>query len=249
MRDIVYILRKDINPEELRYSLRSVEKNFRFSKLWFVCGQPKGFYPDGKIDHIQVGMNKWQRVRSSLMEIIKNDEISEEFYLFNDDFFVLKRQSGKFMNFSNGTLQKRIRDIEIRTGSSSNYTRELLRLMATLQLKKLDTMSFAVHMPMLLTKTLVRETLKNMATDGTPMFRSYYGNEHEIPYIYHKDVKIYERSGVPGKDWDYCSTTEDSFRNGEVGEYIRKLFDKPSRFESAPATEIRELYTEEGDLI
>lgn len=249
MRDIVYILRRDINPEELRYSLRSVEKNFSHGRVWFVCGQPKGFYPDKKIDHFQAGMNKWSRVRSSLIEIVNNDEITEEFYLFNDDFFVLKRQLGEFRNFVNGTLNKRITDIERKTGNSSNYTRELYKLKRILEAKNLDIMSFAVHMPILLNKSKLRMTLISMELDQTSMFRSYYGNQHEIPYISHKDVKIYENVGLPSPDWDYCSTTEHSFADGEVGEYLRKMFDTPSRFESEPVTEVHELYTEEGDLL
>ena len=57
--DSVYILKDEFNCEELRYSLRSVEKNFPHRFVWFVGGQPKGFQPDRAIKHKQVGSTKW----------------------------------------------------------------------------------------------------------------------------------------------------------------------------------------------
>ena len=44
--DVVYVLKSNIDPEELRYSLRSVEKNFPHRYVWFVGSQPEGFKPD-----------------------------------------------------------------------------------------------------------------------------------------------------------------------------------------------------------
>ena len=63
------------------------------------------------------------------------------------------------------------------------------------------------------------------------MFRSQYGNRARVPYVYHEDVKIYENNERPREDTDYLSTTEKSFRDGLVGQFIRERFDKPSRFE------------------
>ena len=87
--DVVYILKKNTDPQELIYSLRSL-KNFPHRKVWFVGGQPDGLYPDGRIKHEQTGVTKWERVRSSLIKITECDEITDDFYLFNDDFFVMK---------------------------------------------------------------------------------------------------------------------------------------------------------------
>ena len=106
--DVVYILKADIDPYELRYSLRSVEKNFPFRKVWFVCGQPKGFEPDGRIVHKQTGDTKWEKARSSLLKVCASEEITEDFYLFNDDFFVMKPFKGEFINYTAGTLDRRL---------------------------------------------------------------------------------------------------------------------------------------------
>ncbi len=44
--DIVYFVKESAQNEELRYSLRSVEKNFPHRNVWFVGGKPKGLTPD-----------------------------------------------------------------------------------------------------------------------------------------------------------------------------------------------------------
>ena len=242
--DIVYILKEGLNPDELIYSLRSVEKNFPHRKVWFVGYQPAGLFPDGRIIHSQEGQNKWQRVRSSLEVLCSTEEVSEDFFLFNDDFFILSRQRGQFVNFSNGTLEKRINDLERKYGRPTRYSRQMLELRLELIIKKCDTVSFALHLPMLMNKKMLENTLDNF---NTPMFRSAYGNYNLIPYRSHDDVKIYDNESLPDEDWEYLSTTEDSFHHGKVGEFIKAMFPEPSRFEGGHKAEIRELYSEEGE--
>lgn len=226
-RDIVYILKADIDPYELRYSLRSVEKNFPFRKVWFVCGQPKGFEPDGRLYHKQNESTKWANVKSSLLKVCACEDITEEFYLFNDDFFVMKPFEGEFINYTAGTLEARIREIYQKNGSSA-YSRQLERTRNELLIDGFDTISFCVHLPMLIDKKKAVHVLKAL---DSPMFRSQYGNRAQVPYIYHADVKIYDKNEEPSEDCDYLSTIEDIFRDGKAGEFIRSRFPEPSRFE------------------
>lgn len=245
--DIVYILKEDIEPAELTYSLRSVEQNFPHNKVWFVGSGAKGLQPDGSIYHRQVGATKWERVHSSFEQIIKCEDITKKFFLFNDDFFVLdKIDTAHFVNTVGGTLEKRVRDLKNNIGGTSLYCRSLADLRQELLINGYDVMSFALHIPILLDKRKMANVLGKF---NSMMFRSAYGNYTRESYIYHPDVKIYDRENIPLPSWDYCSTTEDSFKNGKVGEFIRERFTKPSRFEDIPSPSITELYTEEGDII
>lgn len=251
-RDVVYILRNDITgkTDELLYSLRSVAENFPVRFVWFVGGCPEGFYPDKMIKHEQTGGTKWERAKSSLIEACRCKEISDEFYLFNDDFYVLKEPTGDFINFVNGTIGKRVADIVINNrGGTSAYTRGLDDLARRLRRMQKDTLSFAVHMPLLVDKKKMLDLLTGR--NGHFSFRSLYGNYYEIPYIYHKDVKIYTMNEEPGEDWDYLSTTEQSFAFGKVGEWIRKRFPNPCKYEQKPKGKnyARELYSEDGDEV
>lgn len=229
MNDVVYILKRNIDPDELRYSLRSVDENFPCRKLWFVCGQPEGFKPDGRIVHIQHGMTKWERTRDSLLQICACDEITEDFFLFNDDFFVLKKQEGPFVNMVNGSIERYVNDIIIRNQRGSDYTVRLQQLMSKLKAKNKDTINYAVHMPMLMNRKLVYELI--CSKDDDPMFRSLYGNWYEVPYVYHPDCKIYDFHKIPDDTWDFVSTNEMSFKSGRIGEYLINRFPFPSRWE------------------
>lgn len=224
--DIVYILKKDIQPAELIYSLRSVEKNFPFNKVWFVCGQPKGLEPDGRIIHEQVGKTKWDWIKSSMFEVLRNDEITDTFFLFNDDFFVMKPFKGKFVNYVDGTLERRIEELHSSLGMSP-YCRSLYKAQQELISARLSQMNYDVHLPMLVTKTGMSAALKSFSS---PQMRSLYGNYNQVPYILHDDVKEYTLDKA-NEDADFLSTNDDTFINGKVGEFIRSSFPNPSRFE------------------
>lgn len=245
MRDVVYILKNDINSEEIRYSLRSVEENFPHRKVFFFGGRPPMINPDVMVPIHQFGMNKWEKVRNSLIKVCENDEVTDDFFLFNDDFYILKPvDTENFINFSDGDLEGRAKEIIHRYGKGSQYTTQLLQTATFLKAHGKQSKSFVLHLPMLINKQKALEvlTMKGMP----PMFRSLYANMAEIPFETRKDVKIYTNDLTPGEDWDYLSTTDESFRDGEVGKWIRARFPNPSRFEKIQAS-THDMYTEEGD--
>ena len=225
--DIVYILKEDIQPAELIYSLRSVEKNFPFNKVWFICGQPKGLKPDGRIVHKQTGKTKWDWIKSSMIEVIRNDDITEDFYLFNDDFFVMQRVEGEFVNLADRTLSARIEEFKEENPWLNHYARTLVKAREELKVLGCPEVNYDVHMPMLFDKANVTETL---ARCSSPQMRSIYGNINRVPFKDHPDCKIYSLETVPILP-DFLSTNENTFANGKVGTYIRATFTHPSRFE------------------
>ena len=227
LHDIIYILKPDIETEELKYSLRSVEANFPHRFVWFICGQPKGFIPDRAIKHAQTGSSKWELIRSSMLTAVKEPELSDEFYLFNDDFFIMKPVTEPFTNMVDGTLSERIEQFRQEFAWLSPYARTLLKAKEELKILGKGEANFDVHLPMLFKKNLVTQSLMQCSS---PQMRSIYGNLNDIPYIQHKDVKVFDMDYVP-IDPDYLSTNDNTFKQGKVGEYIRTQFPKPSRFE------------------
>lgn len=226
--DIIYILKPDIDPFELTYSLRSVEKNFPHRKVWFVGGQPKGLEPDGRIQHKQFGETKWDKIKSSMMKAVNCDDITEDFFLFNDDFFVMKKFSGEFVNYVDMTLAERIDELRRNVHPWLNpYGRTLYKAEQELKTLGCPTMNFDVHLPMLMNKQMVKESINKCSS---PQMRSVYGNINRVPFVMHPDVKVYDKETVPQSP-DFLSTSDEIFRDGKVGEYIRKKFPKKSRFE------------------
>ena len=224
--DIVYILKETLDTDELRYSLRSVEANFPHRFVWFVGGQPAGFKPDRALPHQQTGANKWEHIRSSMLRIAREPELTDEFFLFNDDFYVMKLQTGKFINFTERTLGWRIGQLRNEYTVLTNYTKTLVKANEELKIQGHTTDNFEVHLPMLFEKALIPSILKC----SSPQMRSIYGNINRVEHIQHDDVKVYDFDTVPD-DPDYLSTNDKTFERGKVGEYIRKTFPNPSRFE------------------
>lgn len=225
--DLIYILKADIDTEELKYSLRSVEKNFPINRVWFVGGQPEGLEPDIRIPHVQVGNSKWEMIRSSMWKAVNDERLSEDFFLFNDDFFVMEPvDTDSFRNFVDGTLERRIDELHSESGMNP-YTRTLFKLEQELKTMHEPTMNFDVHLPMLLNKEQVRSTLYKCSS---PQMRSTIGNINRLPFVIHPDVKVYDLESVPVNE-TYLSTNDDTFKKGNVGKYIRETFTTKSRFE------------------
>ena len=228
MYDVVYILKADAQPDELRYSLRSICENMEFRKVWFYCGKPQGIEPDEYVSTPQVGNVKWERARSSLIEICKNDAITESFWLFNDDFYVLK-PFDRTEPYHVGELRDHVKRVEARhNGFISGYTRRLRACEQLLKANGLTTTDYALHVPLLVEREKMLAALINYPT--CPMFRSIYGNYARIGGTQRKDVKINEPNIIPDGDLDLLSSSDKSFR-GEVGKFLADRFPEPCRYE------------------
>lgn len=228
LRDIIYILKPQLDTTELIYSLRSIEANFPHRFVWFVGGQPDGLVPDRRLAHEQVGEDKWSKIRSSMYAAVQNEELSDEFFLFNDDFFVMKEVGENFTNFVDNTLEWRIEDLRKVNPWLNPYGRTVYK--ANEELKTLgikEPLNFEVHLPMLFKKSDVMSIIPKCSS---PQMRSVYGNLTRCRTIQHADVKVYDFESIP-EDADYISTNDKTFVDGAVGRYIRETFDKPSRFE------------------
>jgi len=225
--DIIYILRENVDSEELRYSLRSL-KNFPHRKVFFIGGQPKDLKPDVAVPHKQLGDCKWELIRSSMSKAVELDELTDDFFLFNDDFFVMKPFKGTFVNYIDKTLEDRIAELRQVNRWLNQYGRTVLKVNE--ELKALGIWcpkNFEVHLPMLMNKELVKTSIYKCSS---PQMRSIYGNINRIKVVQHADVKVYDLETVP-EDPDFLSTNDTTFREGKVGEYIREQFPEPSRFE------------------
>lgn len=225
--DIVYFLKEDIEINELRYSLRSVDQNFPHDRIWFVGGQPNKLIPDVRLAIKQDAHTKWENVRNMLRKVCENDDISEEFWLFNDDFFIMRPWTSEVPLY-NDTLENHISHIESRHGNQvTTYTSKLRECKAELERCGYGTLNYAIHCPMLINRKKMLETLDKFP--DCPMFRSLYGNMHDIGGVSHKDCKIAGFDRIEDDDW--LSTTDTTFKLGRVGRFIRSRFPEPCRYE------------------
>lgn len=243
--DIIYVLKNNYDSEELKYSLRSVVMNFDFRKIVFVGGCPLDITPDIYIEDLQIGKTKWERSMHSLKKALQDDRLTENVWLFNDDFFIMDKFKSD-VNFFNGSLEKRIIDLKLKNPRSSAYIRSLELLRTQLIRMHKDTLSFALHVPFLINRSKALDLMNS--NKDCQMFRSLYGNYYNIPCTFMDDVKIYDKETLPEES--LCSTTDESFKEGKCGEFLRRYFDKPSKYEKQDVHfNCSERFTEEGDEI
>ena len=227
--DIVYFVKDAPANEELRYSLRSVCENFSFRKVWFYGGRPSYLQPDGYVHVVQNQRTKWMRTTNMIRQICENEEITEDWWLFNDDFFVLRKTEGIQAPYYKDIYRHIVR-IEDRHGRKSTaYTQELRNLVATLERKGCDTHNYALHMPVLINKKKALATLD--AFPDCPMFRSLYGNFNGIGGTEIRDCKIVGLDRMPSDDALFMSTDDNSFAHGRAGAFIRERFPDPCKYE------------------
>lgn len=160
--DIVYFVKESRKNPELVYSLRSVEKNFKCGdRVWLVGGHPRGLEGCHFLPVKQDMDSKWQNVRKSLVEACRSDRISDKFWLFNDDYFILKRIDSMPEAYYDGSILELCQRIEKRSGGFSVYTKQMRHLIQTLGDAGLPALNYALHRPMLVDKAKALEFLKN----------------------------------------------------------------------------------------
>lgn len=227
--DVVYLVKNALFNDELKYSLRSVVENFEYNKVWFYGGRPLGLVPDEYIRCSQGENSKWANTTKMLFKVCRNEDITEDFWLFNDDFFIMKPFTLEH-NVTNGTLEDRIKEIEgARGGNGSRYTANLKIAKQLLEEKGLPTKNYAVHIPMLVNRRKALEALTMFPE--CPMFRSLYGNYVDEPTIERLDVKKRFITDEISEEEDLVSTEDKTFQIGQAGQFIRDRFRSSSRYE------------------
>lgn len=225
--DVVYILKNDYTTDEVYYSIRSVCKNFPHRHIWIFGGMPEGIDTGHMVSMTQFGSTKWSRVSYTLRKVCEHEDVSDDFWLFNDDFFIMQ----KIRNFENrvgGSLWARIDAIEKKHNGVTKYSQQLRETARTLKENGYDRLDYALHCPLHVNKAKALETLDKFP--GHPMFRSLYGNHHKIGGVLSDDVKVFTLTDAPA--WDLLSTTDRSWNGGKVGEYIRNAFPERCKYET-----------------
>jgi hypothetical protein len=226
--DIVYTCRPGRN-EELRYSIRSVEKNASFVRdIWVVGGKPDWY--SGKFLNIPQTGNAFQNVRTNLKTIIDNPSISEDFVFMNDDFFIVKSIDSVPTYYNGLLLDRSKRHTEL--AGLNYYSNFLMRSDQALRRYGIkEPLNYELHAPIVFNKTMLLETI-----DKQFSIRSCYGNIHNIGGEEIRDVKIYtspqfvEDSSSIDNGTPFVSTDDESFR--KMGDIIKDMFPDKSSYEN-----------------
>lgn len=225
----VYLCRRGPN-EELRYSIRSVIKNFPDAKI-LVVGEPPSWYT-GDTLFVRQSLTKYSNVSNNLKEIAISDLVEDNFIIMNDDFYFLSDSYGYYYE---GSLQDKYNTYRDINGPSS-YNKKILDTIS--KLKRLgysDPVSYELHIPFPVEKSKLAEITRYTNI----LWRSVYGNVFDVGGEKSLDVKVYSGNHMSFKSYDYMSgsspflsTNDSSFKEVERN-FLKDSFDKKTIYEES----------------
>jgi hypothetical protein len=225
--DYVYVCRSGDN-EELRYSIRSVVKNLPEGTVWLI-----GYKPDwyqGNYIQLKDRSDKHENIRKCIKAITDSNEISDNFILMHDDFFILKPMDS-VPTLHGGPLKLKIIDYaESRAGNRYlSLLKQTFQKLISMGIK--EPLDYDIHIPRIMNKKILKTII-----DIKLLPKSLYGNIANVGGEQIKDVKIYSggvlshRSHQISDDSFFVSTEDFSFK--ALHETVLKdMFTIPTKYE------------------
>lgn len=190
--DIVYVVRPGAENESLRYSLRSLT-NLAHGKVYISGGMPpwcRDVYHI--IKEVDQELPDQEDSNLNLLLAALDPDLSENFILMNDDFFIMQKGDLPFMH--QGPLQARID--QYRVGNRYHQAYSLIRtqgVLADLGIPPEEQLSYELHIPMVMNKANVIHMFNVWKETGLELFalrpRTMYGNLYKINGVNTQDAK------------------------------------------------------------
>lgn len=247
--DLVYIVKPEERNEDLKYSLRSIDKFVPHNRVWIVGYKPSWVNNVGYIPVAQTG-NKWKNSVNNIIKACECEQISDNFILMNDDFFAIKPVKNiiESINVSLGLLDNTLEERKNKKNDSSwgkafGYVNELLESLGVSK----PYYNYESHTPILINKNKYLEIMELpevqdfMKTSKVLHKRSLYKNIDKIePKILSRDVKLSNNkddTDIKSKVCEWLSVFDDQVGNSQyktLNKLLRTLFPNKCIYEQPP---------------
>lgn len=220
--------------DELRHSLRSVCENMPDVERVIVAGQNRPAWLR-RVDWVAVTPPRQGKHWSTWANLSAAAHVDgrEEFALFNDDFFVLRPHRGPVPVLTRG----QIGDVDPAPAGPRK-----VRNVAAVVPAMLDAMGvpgrldFELHIPMMMRRDVLADVVARADACRPPRDeplgkRTLYGNAAGLTGPAVDDVKYRSFRQVPTAGEQWVSTSEFTWRTGQIGVWLRRRFPDPCRYE------------------
>ncbi len=247
--DIVYPnVQKFVQWEELKYSLRSLEKNLRDVdfRVWIVGDWPEWMDP-GQAFHIPcefTGKTPRIDILQKHLAVIDNPAINEEYFWMNDDIYLVNP-----VQYADMCLNVAINNLLVSKSTFNRQTiwgRDVLHTYEVVRKAGLTTWNYAAHIPHRYEKQKVKHLIDefNMLEDPLEItilyynywFRNYYPYLDTLDYTNNQGFSV-NRQFPNTSNLDAQLRIKKYMNNGEGGmgpvlqRYLKKLFPDKSKYE------------------
>ena len=231
MTDLVYILGTGSTwgNNEIRYSLRSVEKNLNINKV-FVVGEKCKWFSD-KIIHIPADDPYEIKTRNAFHKLLiacNDKRISKDFILMNDDFFILKKLD-RIEYLYKGKLIDSLKKHPTKSGYYFDALKDTISY-----LKNQEALDYSLHYPFVYNKAKLKKLITEIEKkELIILLRAAYGNLNKVGGTYRHDIKATNNRQLKEifKSSDVMSTTDRIVMFGLFRKYMKKTFQSKSIYE------------------
>lgn len=213
--DAVYLY-KHTASHELALSIKLLKKFYPdLGKIWIIGDKPPVAI-QSEVNHIYhyTTLNKWADQFDKVRRAAQHPEVSDDFMIFNDDFYVTAPlKPAMYMHKSLPSLTALVSSRHI-----DPYGKSVIKTMEFLEENDLPQYNFELHIPMKVNKMLVNSLMSNITVGVDLQFRSIYGNS----YLTNSDGTHYDVKNIKLEDiTDFLSTSNVKFSN--YRRYLEKL--------------------------
>lgn len=224
------------NNTELKYSLRSLEKNYNADKV-HVIGVLPYFLNQSTVNYIPA-KNVSRNAAINIMEKIKLacqlPELSDDFIFMNDDYFLLKPLSNEIPFYYK--QESLLTSIKINQGNEYGF--HLKATVQALNQNNFAIKNFDAHCPIVYNKTKMLQVINGYNWQGLKhgyVMKSLYCNTLGISGEYMDDLKLSYKRFEPqikrmihNKRW---FSIGDKAINKSLGNVLHELFPNSSKYE------------------
>jgi len=242
--DVVYPLSAESpwDDNELRYSIRSLQKHFRnLGKIFIIGYLPDFIEPDDyNIVHIpfpdSYTENKDANLIAKLLRACQEESLTDEFLFMSDDQYMMQDVYAEHMvPFYSVKLAER------RYRTNNKWERRLQRTYQTLKARGIEGYEYDTHAPVIMQKTLFMEVMLSYDWGATPGYciNSLYFS-HVLSTHKQRNGEVVrvtntkeDRAALVERIADaYYLNHNDIALRGAVKDIIEDKFPEPSPFES-----------------
>ena len=243
--DILYVLGKGSrwDNNELRYSLRSIEKFGKNVSNIYLIGEDPGFLSNNVnlIPFVDFYATKHKNILNNICEAVKRSNISDEFLLSSDDHFYVKETDfDNYPIYCKGNLPKSYKLHNRLKG----YKESLIDTRKLLLSHKCPTYNFSFHgnthitrEAITLAKDIIEESYNTQrGCEPTALLLNVLYAHKPFDFINRKDLKIRDdikcKENIPKVigDREVFSIADSAIDKG-VAEFLQELFPNKSKYE------------------
>lgn len=220
---------------DLRYTLRSIEKNVRnYRDIWIIGDLPRWIQGVGNIPHSDDPDLKWKErnIWKKFMAACLNRNITDTFLATNDDIFIIDEiDATKYPFYYKGTCLDSMKANKTKYRATMSHTKKLL------ERRGFKDLNADTHTPILYNKKEFLSTFEDehWLTPYGYGIKSLYCAFNKKPMVYMADCKLkkkYTLAEVEKKltGRHVVSCTDAALKAG-LGEYLQQKFPTKSSYE------------------